>query len=58
MIKVTAKEIKAIREALNRINSVPLDEIVFDIPISPEQVEEYKLTGLNNFNILEMVMED
>ena len=57
-MEVTIKEIKQIRKMLNRINSVSLEEIEFDIPISPEQIEEWKFTGLNNFHVLEMIIEE
>ena len=57
-MKVTIKEIKQIRKMIRRINSVPLSAIEFDIPISPEEIEEWKFTGLNNFHILEMIIKE
>lgn len=49
-MRVTSEEVEAIQEYRNKVNSTPLEEIEFDFPVTREQIESWKFTGLSNWD--------
>lgn len=54
-IRVDIEVVKALKNALDQINKIPLNEIQFyknGKPIKMKNLEEFRLTGLNNIDYI------
>jgi hypothetical protein len=59
MIEINIEEVMALQNRRREINSTPLKEIIFKkdghpINIPPELLEEFRFTGLNNVDFIDM----
>lgn len=63
IMKIAVERVRNIREAVGRINAIPLREIepTLDgevIPIPPERLVEWEFTGLDNMKFFEILVEE
>lgn len=62
--RVSIEEVRRLRDRRRAINSIPLADIEWVdekgqvVPVDPAEVKAYKFTGLNNFDFVELVLED
>ena len=56
-MKITTTDILEIQKKIEKINSVDLSEIETDIKIT-DSLEDLRFTGLDNFSILKMYVEN
>lgn len=48
-MQVSIDEIRAIQEFVDKVNSVPFDEIEWDFPVDNQDLIDWKFTGLSNW---------
>jgi len=56
---IDIREVERLEERRRQINSIPLEDIVWvkdgePVPVTTEQLEHFKYTGLNNINFVTM----
>ena len=58
MVKITIEEVEALQKRRREINHTPIEEIEWTengkaIPVTPEQLDDFKFTGLCNIDFVD-----